>query len=313
MTSTAGDIALLALAVAGILGALSLTGETLRARVPPGRSVPGVETFVARVQSWWVMAILIALALVLGRAGVALLFAVAAFAALREFATYTAKAREDHAGLALAFFVALPLQFLFVALDRPDLFTVFIPVHVFLFLPALTVMRGSPKRFLARVAETQWALMVCVYCASHVPALMTLDLPRMGDRGVLLIAFLVIAVQGAEVVGMAFERRLGRRPIAPDLSPRTWEGAGAGVLSAALIGALLAWLTPFGLVGAALMAAVAAATGTLGTLVLAAIKLERGVRDWSHLIPGQGGILDQAGGVLFAAPVFYHLAALGWG
>ena len=61
------------------------------------------------------------------------------------------------------------------------------------------------------------------------------------------------------------------------------------------------------------MAAAAAAAGMGGTLVLAAIKRERGVRDWSHLIPGQGGILDQTGGVLFAAPLFYHLAAWGWG
>ena len=107
-----------------------------------------------------------------------LLFAFAAFAALREFATYTAKAREDHAMLALAFFVILPLQFLWVAIGARGLFTVFIPVHVFLLLPLLAALRGSPHRFLARVAETQWALMVCVYCASHVPALMTLRLGR---------------------------------------------------------------------------------------------------------------------------------------
>jgi phosphatidate cytidylyltransferase len=47
-------------------------------------------------------------------------------------------------------------------------------------------------------------------------------------------------------------------------------------------------------------------------LVLAAIKRERGLRDWSHLIPGQGGVLDQWGGVFFAAPLFYHLTHYGW-
>jgi phosphatidate cytidylyltransferase len=317
MTATAGGVALLAVAALGLLLALTAVGEVLRARVPPGRSVPGVDTFNARVQSWWAMAVLLGLALLLGHAGVVALFAFAAFAGLREFATYTAKAREDHGMLATAFFVVLPLQFLWVLIGAEGLFTVFVPVHVFLLLPLIAVLMGAPQRFLTRVAETQWALMVCVYCGSHVPALLTLDL-RARDGGaaeglVLLIPFLVLAVQGGEVAAAVAERRRGRRPIAPDLSPRTWEAAGLGVLAAAALGLLLSWLTPFGPWGAALMAGVAAAAGLGGTLVLAAIKRERGVRDWSHLIPGQGGLLDQAGGVLLAAPLFYHLAAWGWG
>jgi phosphatidate cytidylyltransferase len=61
------------------------------------------------------------------------------------------------------------------------------------------------------------------------------------------------------------------------------------------------------------MAALAAVAGQCGTLVLTAIKRDMGVKDWSHLIPGQGGFLDQLDSVIFAAPVFYHLTLLGWG
>jgi phosphatidate cytidylyltransferase len=304
----AGEIALLFLGTAAILTALTVAAELLEARVPPGRRVRGVEVFAARVRSWWVLAILLALALLLGRAGVVVLFALAAFAALREFATYTAKAREDHLALALAFFLALPLQFLFVGLGAPGLFTIFIPVYVFAGLSILSALRGSPDRFLPRVAETQWALMICVYGASHVPALMTLDLPD----GALLIPFLVLAVQAAEIAEAEAGRRLPGRRIAPALSPRTWTGGAAGLLAAAAVGLVLSPLTPFGPGGATLMAAVAAAAGLAGTLVLAAIKRERGVRDWSHLIPGQGGVLDQWGGVFFAAPLTYHLAHFWW-
>lgn len=307
MTTTA-EIALLALGTFAVLTALTLAAEALRARLPPGRRAPGLETFAARLRSWWAMAILLVLALLAGRTGVVLLFALMAFAALREFATYTAKAREDHLALALAFFLALPLQFLFVGLGLPGVFTIFVPVYVFAGLSVLAALRGSPARFLPRVAETQWALMICVYGGSHVPALMTLDLAD----GALLIPFLVLAVQGSEIAEAVAGRRLRGRRIAPELSPRTWRGAGAGVLAAALTGALLSWLTPFGLLGAALMAGIAGAAGLAGTLVLAAIKRERGVRDWSHLIPGQGGVLDQWGGVFFAAPLVYHLTHYGW-
>ena len=307
--TTAGEILLLILGTAAVLTALTVTAETLRARVPAGRRVQGVESFAARVRGWWAMAILLALALLLGRAGVVLLFALAAFAALREFATYTAKAREDHLALALAFFAALPLQFLFVGLGYPGLFTIFIPVYVFAGFSVLAALRGSPTRFLPRVAETQWALMICVYGASHVPALMTLPLE---DGGTLLIPFLVLAVQGGEIAESVAGRSLRGRRIAPQLSPRNWWGAGAGVGAAALVGLLLSWLTPFGPQGAMLMAVLASGAGLAGTLVLAAIKRERGVRDWSHLIPGQGGVLDQWGGAFFAAPLFYHLTHYGW-
>lgn len=308
MTTTAADIALLVIGTFALLTALTLLGEVLALRRPG----PVVETYRTRVHSWWAMVILFGLALILGQAGVTLLFAFAAFAALREFLTFSTKARADHLSLALAFFVVLPLQFLFVWLGWTGLFTVFIPVYAFLLLPIVSVLRGNSDRFLMRVAETQWGLMICVYCASHVPALMTLDIPGSGDRSVLLIAFLIMVVQLGDLLDFWFGRRIGRHKIAPGLSPKTWEGMLAGVASAAVIGAVFAWLTPFGVLGAAGMAALASATGMFGNLVLAAIKRDKGVKDWSHLIPGQGGFLDQLDSVLFAAPVFYHVAHLVW-
>lgn len=69
-------------------------------------------------------------------------------------------------------------------------------------------------------------------------------------------------------------------------------------------------LTPFGVGRAMAMAALASTVGMFGNLVFAAIKRDRGVKDWSHLIPGQGGFTDQLDSVIFAAPVFYHITHL---
>jgi phosphatidate cytidylyltransferase len=304
------SIILLTLGVLALLAGLTGLGHLLRRRRAPGDAA--VEVYMTRVNSWWAMVILLSLALLLGLPGVLVLFALAAFAALREFATYAQKTRADHLSLAAAFYLILPAQFIFVGLGWDLLFAVFIPVYAFLLLPVVSALRGAPDRFLIRVAELQWGLMICVFCASHVPALMTLEIAGFDRRGALLIAFLVLTVQAGDLLDFWFGRRFGRHRIARDLSPRTWEGAAAGTVSAALIGAALSWLTPFPPFAAAGMAAVAAATGLAGSIVLIAIKRDKGLRDWSHLIPGQGGILDQLAGVLFAAPVLYHLTRLVW-
>lgn len=310
---TTADIILLSLAVFGLLTAFSVLGEALRARFPNGPSNAVVEAFVVRVNTWWGLALVLSLAILSGKIGVILLFAFVSFAALREFLTFTAKRRADHMSLVLAFFVILPLQYLFVGLDWTGLFTVFIPVYGFLLLPIVSAMRGDPDRFLVRVAETQWGLMICVYCISHVPALLTYDMPDGTDRSILLIVFLAMVVQLGDLFEYYAGRTFGRRKIAPGLSPKTFVGVGIGLAAAALIGALLSWITPFGVLGAAAMAALASLAGMFGSVVFSAIKRDRGVKDWSHLIPGHGGFLDQMDGVIFAAPVFYHVTNLVWG
>ncbi|MBI1415897.1 MAG: phosphatidate cytidylyltransferase [Limimaricola sp.] len=313
MSATTADLLTLTLWICVLLIALGLFGEAMRRRGDPDRPSPALESYLMRVQSWWAMVILLALALLLGRAGVVVLFGFASFAALREFLTLTAKAQADHIALALAFFVILPLQFVFVGLRWEGASATFIPIYAFLGLPILSALRGNPQRFLIRVAETQWGLMIAVFCVSYVPALMMLDLPDHGDRAILLIAFLVIVVQLGDLLEYFIGRRIGRRRIAPGLAPKTWEGMASGVACAAAIGAALSWITPFGPWGAAAMAAAASAAGQFGSLVMAAIKRDRGIKDWSHMIPGQGGVLDQFDSVVFAAPVFYHLARTFWG
>jgi phosphatidate cytidylyltransferase len=253
------------------------------------------------------------LAVLSGQVGVILLFAFVSFAALREFLTFTNKRQADHLSLVLAFFAILPLQYIFVAFDWTALFTVLIPVYAFLLLPIVSALRGDTNQFLVRVAETQWGLMICVYCISHVPALLTYDMPDGSDRSILLIVFFAMVVQLGDLFEYYAGRTFGRRKIAPSLSPKTIAGVMGGVFAAAVVGAVLSWITPFGVLGAAAMAALASITGMFGSIVFAAIKRDKGVKDWSHLIPGQGGFLDQLDSVIFAAPVFYHVTHLVWG
>ena len=155
--------------------------------------------------------------------------------------------------------------------------------------------------------------MISVYCVSHVPALLTLNVPGFEGRKLLLVAFLMITVQGCDVLQYIFGKLFGRRKVAPNVSPsKTWEGLIGGLGSASLLGAALWWLTPFTPVQAGLVAFMAGRMGFLGGLVASAIKRDQGVKDWGHLIEGHGGMLDRADSLVFSAPIFFHTVRYFW-
>lgn len=299
--------------VGTILVLASVIGEILRARLSPAGENPVIENLNARINAWWVMVICLALAFIAGKPGVVLLFALCSFAALREFLTLTTHNRADHWSLVACFFLILPLQYWFLATDWYGMYSIFIPVYAFLLLPVVSALRGSTKDFLIRVSETQWALMICVYCASHVPALLYLQIPGFEGRNVILIAYLIFVVQLSDVLQYVWGKLLGRTKVAPNLSPsKTWEGLIGGTLSATAIGTALYWMTPFSPLEAAGMCLLITLMGFFGGLVMSAIKRDRGIKDWGHLIAGHGGFLDRLDSVIFAAPIFFHVTRWVW-
>ena len=296
-----------------ILVAASLIGYVLQRLMSPDGSNSVIENLNDRIRAWWAMVIVMALALLFGETGVALLFGFASFAALREFVTLTNTRRGDHWSLAAAFFLILPAQYWLIWTNQYGIYAIFIPVYAFLLLPIVSALRGDTRNYLVRIAEVQWALMICVYCASHVPALLTLDIPGYEGRNLLLIAFLVVVVQSSDVLQYVWGKLFGRTKIAPNLSPsKTVEGFVGGALSATALGAALSWLTPFGVAGAAALSFVIVLMGFFGGLVMSAIKRDRGVKDWGHMIAGHGGFIDRLDSVVFSAPVFFHLVRFFW-
>ncbi|WP_417330721.1 phosphatidate cytidylyltransferase [Halomonas cupida] len=300
-------------AITGLLTVASVIGHMLRRRYSPQGDNEVVENLNQRIRSWWIMAVLLGIALLGGRTAVVLLFAFASFSALREFISLVQARQSDHWALALVFFVVLPVQYLFVWQQYYGMFSIFIPVYAFLLLPVVSALRGDSHGYLVRISEVQWALMICVFCVSHVPALLSLEIPGFEGRNVLLIAFLIVVVQLSDVLQYVWGKLLGSHPIAPNLSPsKTVEGFIGGVASATLIGGCLAWMTPFSFLQAAALALMIALLGFAGGLVMSAIKRDRGIKDWGYLIEGHGGFIDRLDSVVFSAPIFFHVVRYFW-
>ena len=286
----------------------SVIGYALKASVAKGQPHATIDNLNARIKAWWVMVLVIGFSFLFGRPGVVLLFLVISFFALREFLSLMYSRTADYFALAAAFYVVLPVQYLLVYVGWYGLYSIFIPVYAFLLLPILEVTAGDTKRFLERSSKVQWGLMICVFCIAHVPALLTLEIKGYEDRNLLLIAFLVIVVQSSDVLQYVWGKLFGKTKLAPEVSPsKTVEGLVGGVASATALGAFLWWITPFNFWQAALMALAINVMGFFGGLVMSAIKRDRGVKDWGHMIEGHGGMLDRLDSVVFAAPIFFHL------
>lgn len=302
------ELGWLVLGTLGVLGTGSAVGAVLRRRATTESSRKTVDNLVARVDAWWVMVALIVGALALGRHGVLALFAAISFLALRELLTLTPTRRADHMPLFSAFFCALPLQYLLVWSGWYGLFSIALPVYFFLYLSFRVAVTADTRGYLTRVATIYYGVMIGVYCLSHAPALFLLRIP--GHEGLEhhLVVFLIAVVQLSDVLQYVWGKLLGRRPLAPTLSPnKTLEGFVGGVGTAMLVGVALSPITPFTWWQAGAFALVIALAGVAGGLVTSAIKRDAGIKDYGDLIPGHGGVMDRVDSLAFAAPLFFHL------
>lgn len=293
--------------IVGLLALSSIITFVLKRRTG-GKPNPVVANLDARVNAWWVMVAVFSVALASGIIGSVILFGLLSFFALREFITLTPTRPADHRTLFWAFFIVTPLQYYLVGMQWYGLFTILIPVYTFILVPTRSALAGDSENFLERTAKIQWALMVCVYCVSHVPALLTLKIPGYEGQNGKLVLFFVLVAQISDVLQYVWGKLFGRHKIAPVISPsKTVEGFIGGVLSATAIGTALWWATPFNWWQAGLLSFLITLMGFFGGLVMSAIKRDRGVKDYGSMIEGHGGVMDRIDSLCFAAPVFFHL------
>jgi phosphatidate cytidylyltransferase len=297
-----GLAAVLAVLLVGSLAA------TLMPRLKPGKDHTNLKQ---RVASWWVMALLLMAALLLGWAAMSLLFMVVSFIALREFLSLSPLRQEDRL-IVLVAYLTIPMAYALVALDEYGKYLVFVPVYLFMTIPFLMTVAGQTQAYLSRASVVHWGLVTCVYNLGYIPFLMKTpgaETPQAGAGGLVLL--LLLATEANDVAQYCWGKALGRRKIMPKVSPnKTWEGfIGGWVTTSALILLLGPHLTPLDGIGLWVVALALPPAGFAGDVTMSAIKRDLGVKDTSALIPGHGGVLDRIDSLTFTAPLYFHLLA----
>lgn len=175
---------------------------------------------------------------------------------------------------------------------------------------------GSPiQRVLLDAVSSVFTL---AYIGLTLLAIPTL---REMTNGATLVIFLLFVVWSGDIAALYTGRMLGRRKLAPRISPnKTWEGSIGSIFGSLLVTGLLFWIAAqlaqwsFGSLSFAdevwwywlVMAVVVNVAAQLGDLTESGLKRSAGVKDSGSLLPGHGGVLDRIDALLLAAPALWY-------
>jgi phosphatidate cytidylyltransferase len=172
-----------------------------------------------------------------------------------------------------------------------------------------STLRGAPfDKLLASAGATILGVLYVPLLGSHLVSIRTGFDPTLSAH---LLSFFFLVLMGADAGAYYIGRALGKRKLAPSISPgKTWEGAAGGLVAALAFAALahfwffrelpLKYTLP--------LAAVMTVVGVLGDLAESALKRGAGAKDAAQILPGHGGILDRLDSLLFNAPLIYYFA-----
>ena len=295
-------------ALAGIFAILAIASIVLAilARVRPALAT---EELRLRLRSWWIMALVFAVAMVASRTLSLVFLGFVSFLALKEYLSLIPTRRVDRRVLLFAY-LAVPIQFYWIGIAWYGMFIIFIPVYMFLFLPLPMLIIGETKGFLRAIASLHWGLMTTVFAVSHAAFLLVLPdevNPAAGGAGLLL--FVVILTEANDVAQYLWGKMIGGRKVIPKVSPgKTWAGVLGGIASSAVIAAAMApWLTPMALAPALVVGGFLGLAGFAGDVTISALKRDLGIKDSGSILPGHGGILDRLDSLTYTAPLFFHI------
>lgn len=239
--------------------------------------------------------------------------AVIAFVAAFELAVMVRQAgAQTYPMLAAAGSSALVLSYRFETLQLGAVLAVLLGVCW-----TVAIARGSDPAAVARGA--MWTIFSAIYVGFGLGAIVGLmsafESLQLGRK---VLFFALLSVYAADTFAYYGGRALGKRKLAPWLSPgKTVAGFISGLLAGAVFGGVaswaleLPWASSVSLtIGIGAVAGLSLAfLGALGDLVESAIKRLSGVKDSGAWLPGHGGVLDRVDSLLLALPLLYWLIA----
>lgn len=293
--------------VLAIIFAVLILSSTIFWILSKGKRSAFYKELVIRTNSWWYMTFGIAIVITAPSIVGTILIAYVSFVALREMLSIGRFRSADRTAMFVAYF-AIPVQYYLAYNNYYHQFLYFIPLVMFIGLPVVLVMTGKTTLIGRSMSTIPTMLMLTVYILSHMVLLFNMDIPNFSAGAGGLILFLIMLTAFNDVFQFTWGKMLGGRKILPNISPnKTWTGFVGGVLTTAILGYLMRFLTPLLGYQAFLIGLAIGIMGFLGDSLISAIKRDLEIKDTDDIIPGHGGSMDRLDSILITTPVFYHL------
>ncbi len=261
-----------------------------------------------RIRSWWFILLSLEGFLFLGKLAALFYFASISFFALREYLSRVPTRMSDRKVL-LWVFLAIPFQFFLIYREWLMLSLCFIPIYSLSVVAVRLLLTGHPRGFVTALSTFQLGLMGAVYSVANIAYLTLLRGPEHYTVTVGPVLFLICVTQLNDVFQFISGKTLGKTKIMPLISPKkTVEGFMGGVILSSLLAFTIApWLTPFNRLEGLVAGSCLAVFGFFGDVLMSAIKRDLGIKDFSQIIPGHGGVLDRMDSLVISAPLFFQL------
>jgi len=171
------------------------------------------------------------------------------------------------------------------------------------------MLRGAPfDKMIATTGATILGVLYVALLGGHLVAVRNGFEQKLAAH---LLSFFFLVLMGADTGAYYTGRAIGKRKLAPKISPgKTWEGVIGGIVAALALATVahlwffrelpLKWALP--------LAGVMTVLGILGDLTESALKRGAGAKDAAKILPGHGGVLDRLDSLLFNAPLLYYFA-----
>jgi phosphatidate cytidylyltransferase len=275
---------------------------------------------LGRLIVWWCLLALVAVALLLGSAGIATLLCVCSLLAVREFTQMIARTSSIQPPLSLvALFTLVHYFVLWMAGDSPmrQQWLTAVPVILLGILCVGRIVRDRVEHFLSGPVALFWGSICFVYGLSFALFSYVEHWPPDGRRWGPLVLLLILT-ECNDIFQSLVGRQIGKHPLLPNISPKkTWEGLVGGLVGTLGLSLLLVpWLIgsgesawePSRFLGTSLAIGVTIVlSGLAGDLNMSLIKRNYQLKDSGNLLPGMGGIVDRLDSLSFSAPAFYYL------
>ncbi len=307
-----------------VAGAGLLIGSCLRLL-----SLRGDASDIANVRRrslivWWVLLLVLGVALACGRFGLSVLFCGVGVMALVEFHRMFAKRSPVPR---LLFWIVAILgvgHYLLLAFANVLWPLALFPLLALMAISTAQMLTGEMDGYLRASAGYLWAALLLFWGLSHAVALLQLPTLNSDDSNWLAVGeagwplLVVLLTETDDIFQALIGRRWGRHKMIPKISPgKSWEGfLGGLVATIAISTAITPWLTSLTMgrtIGLSLLISICvgllvSVTGFLGDINISALKREAGVKDSGSLLPGMGGMMDRIDSLSFTAPSFFYLA-----